>query len=128
MKIFTFIICLLFGLVFIFAGIGKFYNFAGEQKDTPARMLEIFNALKTVGWVLPLVGIAEIVGGFLFIIPRTRPLAALILLPILAGILLTNLSLPYSGPMGPVILIILWAIELFVIISNRKRYLPMVQG
>ena len=72
---------------------------------------------------MPLTGIAEIVGGILFIIPKYRALGAIIVLPVTVGILLTNIV---NAPSGLPIAAILFLINLWVIIENRKKYLPMI--
>ena len=75
----TFVICLLFGLMFINAGLNKFLNYMPVPKDMPENLMKVFGAFMTIGWLMPLVGIAEIVGGILFIIPKTRALGALVI-------------------------------------------------
>ncbi|MNT91510.1 hypothetical protein D3C72_2326230 [compost metagenome] len=72
---------------------------------------------------MPLVGVVEIVGGMLLISARTRALGALVILPILTGILLTNITV---APSGLPIVFVLIAIVLWIIIDNWKKYLPMV--
>jgi len=76
-----------------------------------------------IGWLLPLVGSAEFVGGLLLIFGRTRALGAVIIVPVLTGILLTNISV---APSGLPIVFALIAIILWVIIENREKYLPMI--
>lgn len=52
---------------------------------------------------MPLVGFAEVIGGVLIILPRTRALGALIIFPVMVGIILmsifqnTSLSSNCSG-------------------------------
>jgi len=70
------------------------------------------------------VGAMEVLGGLLLIIPRTRALGAVILVPILTGILLADISM---APSALPIVFVLVAILLWAIIENRARYLPMIQ-
>jgi uncharacterized membrane protein YphA (DoxX/SURF4 family) len=110
---------LLFGLFFINAGLNKFFDYMPMPKDMPPEMIKIFNAFKEIGWLLPLVGLAEIVGGLLIIIPRTRALGALIVFPVMVGICLTNFVQNKSGlPMA----IILGIILTWIMYQNKHKY------
>jgi uncharacterized membrane protein YphA (DoxX/SURF4 family) len=119
-----FVVCLLFGLMFINAGLNKFFNYMPVPKEMPEKMMKMAGAFMEIGWLFPLVGVFEIIGGLLFIIPRTRALGAIILLPILVGILLTTIA---AAPSALAIPLILLAIELFVIYDNREKYLHLVR-
>jgi uncharacterized membrane protein YphA (DoxX/SURF4 family) len=119
-----FVLCLLMGLMFINAGLDKFLHYMPMPKDMPEPMLKVMAAYKDIGWLLPLVGAIEVIGGLLFIIPRTRPLGAIIILPVLTGILLANIT---TAPSGLPIVFVLIAILLWVIIDNREKYLPMIR-
>ena len=118
-----FVLCLLTGLLFINAGLDKFFHYMPVPKDMPEKMVKMGAAFMEIGWLLPLVGAAEIVGGLLLIIPGTRALGALVIVPVLTGILLTNITVAPSGL--PIVFAII-AIILWVIIENREKYLPMV--
>ncbi|AYL95814.1 DoxX family membrane protein [Mucilaginibacter celer] len=123
-KIILFVLCLLTGLMFINAGLNKFFNYMPVPKDMPAEMMKVFQAYMTIGWLMPLVGAAEVVGGLLLIIPVTRALGAVILVPILTGILLANIS---TSPSALPISLIMAAVVVWVIIDNREKYLPMIR-
>ncbi len=117
-------VSLLFGLMFINSGLNKFFNYIPMPKDMPENMIKLMGAIKEIGWLLPLVGVAEIVGGILFITNKFRALGAIIIFPVLAGIILTHIFIAPSGlPMALVLL----GIELWVIIENRDKYLPMIK-
>ena len=118
-----FIVSLLFGLMFINSGLNKFFNYMPMPKEIPAELLKIMGALMTITWLIPLIAVAEIVGGLLFITNKFRALGAIILFPVLVGILLTHILL---APSGLPLAIVLWGIELWVIIENREKYLPMI--
>ncbi len=93
-------------------------------KDMPEHMMKVMQAFMEIGWILPLVAVAEIVGGILFMIPRFRALGAIVILPVMTGIVLTHIFILPSGlPMA----IVLLAIELWVIFENRNKYIPMIQ-
>ncbi len=116
-----FIVSLLFGLIFINAGLNKFLNYMPVPDDMPAEFTKLFGAFMTIGWLLPLVGFAEILGGLLFIIPRTRALGAVVIFPVMIGIIFTNAAVPSSLPLP----LALFAINLWVIFENRHKYAPM---
>jgi uncharacterized membrane protein YphA (DoxX/SURF4 family) len=122
-KKILFIVCLLFGLMFINAGLNKFFNYMPVPKDMPQSVMAMFGAIMQIKWLLPLIGIAEIIGGVLVIIPKYRALGAIIILPVLVGILLTAISLSS----GLLMALILFAVLVWIIIENREKYLPMVR-
>jgi len=73
---------------------------------------------------MPLIAFAEIVGGILFITNKFRALGAIIIFPVLIGILLTHILYVPSGiPM----IIVLWMIELWVIIENRQKFFQIIK-
>ena len=119
-----FVFCLLAGLMFINAGLNKFFQYMPMPKDMPDKMVKVGMAFAEIGWLMPLVGTFEVIGGLLLIIPRTRAFGAIVLVPIVVGILLANISM---APSGLPIVCALIAVLLWVIIDNRARYLPMVQ-
>jgi uncharacterized membrane protein YphA (DoxX/SURF4 family) len=123
-RIILFVLCLLTGLFFMNAGLNKFLNYMPAPKDMPDKMLKMGMAFAEIGWLMPLVGTMEIVGGLLLIIPRTRALGAIVIVPILTGIVLANFSV---APSALPIAFALVAILLWVIIENRAKYLPMVK-
>jgi|ERR1700691_4185511 uncharacterized membrane protein YphA (DoxX/SURF4 family) len=119
-----FVFCLLAGLMFINAGLNKFFQYMPTPKDMPEKMVKAVMAFVQIGWLMPLVGIFEVIGGLLLIIPRTRALGAVVLVPVLTGILLANINM---APSGLPIVFALIAILAWVIIENRAKYLPMVK-
>ena len=118
-----FVLCLLAGLMFINAGLDKFFHYMPIPKDMPEKMVKAGMAFAEIGWLMPLVGTIEILGGLLLIFRRTRALGAIVILPVLTGILLANISM---APAGLPIVFALIAIVLWVIIDNREKYLPMI--
>ncbi len=123
-KKILFVVSLLFGLMFINAGLNKFFNYMPMPKDMPENMMKVMRAFMEISWLMPLVGIAEILGGLLFITNKYRALGAIIIFPIMIGILLTNII---YAPTGLPLSIVLLGINLWVIIENRSKYLPMIR-
>tara|TARA_R110002049_G_scaffold115795_7_gene267970 strand:+ start:5557 stop:5967 length:411 start_codon:yes stop_codon:yes gene_type:complete len=124
-KKITFIVSLLFGLMFINAGLNKFLNYMPVPDDLPENMVKLMGAFMEIGWLMPLVGIIEVLGGLLFIVSRTRALGAIIIFPVMIGILLTHII---SAPSGLPIALVLFGINVWVIYENRARYLPLISG
>jgi uncharacterized membrane protein YphA (DoxX/SURF4 family) len=122
-KKILFVACLLFGLMFINAGLNKFFNYMPMPKDMPKTTMDMFGAIMQIGWLMPLIGTAEIIGGILIIIPRYRALGVVIIFPVMIGILLTALSLSSGLPM----VLVLWALLVWMIIENREKYVPMIK-
>jgi len=117
-------VSLLFGLMFINAGLNKFLNYMPMPKDLPESMVKVMGAFMTIGWLMPLVAVAEIVGGLLFMIPRYRALGALIIFPVNIGILLTNIV---DAPSGLPIAAILMLINLWALYEDREKLLPLIR-
>jgi len=119
-----FVLCLLTSLMFINAGLDKFLHYMPMPKEMPEKMVKTGKAFMEIGWLMPLVGAVEILGGLLLIFPRTRALGAVVIVPVLTGILLANISM---APSGLPIVFALIAIIVWVIIDNREKYLPMIR-
>jgi len=119
-----FVLCLLAGLMFINAGLNKFFNYMPAPKDMPEKMVKVMTAFMEIGWLMPLVGFVEVIGGLLLIFNRTRALGAIVILPVLTGILLANISM---APSGLPIVFALIAIVAWAIIDNWDKYLPMIR-
>lgn len=119
-----FVLCLLAGLMFINAGLDKFFHYMPMPKNMPEKMVKVGMAFMEIGWLMPLVGSIELIGGLLLIFPRTRALGAIVILPVLTGILLANINM---APSGLPIVFALIAIILWVIIDNKEKYLPMIR-
>ena len=123
-TIVLFVFALLFGLLFINAGLNKFLNYMPMPENLPEKMAKAMAAFMEIGWLLPLVGIVEIIGGLLIIIPKTRALGALIIFPILVGITLTNI---FQDSSGLPFVVVLWAILIWIMFENRQKYSPLMR-
>lgn len=123
MKIVKTILCVLFGLMFINAGLNKFFFYMPVPPMEP-EMQRVFEAMMTITWLMPLVGFVETVGGVLFIIPKTRALGAIVILPVMVGIVLHNTL--FAPGAGLVIVFAMLAINVWIIAENWSRYKPML--
>ena len=117
-----FVVALLFGLLFINAGLNKFFNYMPMPENMAEETLRDFQAMKEIIWLMPLLGLTEIIGGLLIIFPQKRALGAVILFPIVVGIVLTHVFVDMSGlPMAIVVAAILG----WIIYENRDAYEPL---
>lgn len=117
-------ISIVVGLIFINAGLNKFFNYIPVPEDMPENMIKLMTAFMEVGWLMPLVAVAELVGGVLFITNKFRALGAIIIFPVMIGILLTH---SINAPSGLPLAVVLLAVNLWVIIENREKYMPMIK-
>lgn len=124
MKIFYNIVCSLFALFMINGGINKFFHYMPMPEDMPQELIDLMNNFDAVGWLMPLLAIEEILGGILVLIPKTRALGAIVLLPAILGILLTHIN---QAPDGLIMAVIFFAVEVWIIMKNKDKYLAMVQ-
>lgn len=122
MKIVKNILCVLFGLMFINAGLDKFFHYM-PVPPMEGEMLKLGEAMVTIKWLLPLVATIELIGGLLFLFPKTRALGAIVILPVMVGVIVHNaLYMPSGlGIAGVLLLINIW-----VIIDNKAKYQPMI--
>jgi uncharacterized membrane protein YphA (DoxX/SURF4 family) len=117
-------ISIIFGLMFINSGLNKFLNYMPMPKDMPEDMMKSMGAFMQIGWLMPLVAVAEITGGILFITNKFRALGAIIIFPVMVGIILTHI---FIDPSGLPLALVFLAIEIWVIVENREKYLPMIK-
>lgn len=88
-------------------------------ENLPEKMQKAMAAFTEIGWLMPLVGTFEILGGILIIIPKFRALGALMILPIMFGIVLTNIVQDTSGlPFA----LVLSAILISIMFQNKEKY------
>lgn len=123
-RIILLVLSVLTGLLFINGGLNKFLNYMPVPDDLPAAMVQDMAAMEEISWLLPLVAVAEIVGGALLLFPRTRALGTLVLIPLSTGILLTHLVI---DPAQLVIPIIIWAVLLWIIFTDLEKFLPLIR-
>ncbi|MEL7002538.1 MAG: DoxX family protein [Bacteroidota bacterium] len=117
-----FVISLLYGLNFINGGLNKFLNYMPVPEDMPEKAMKMFSAMMEIDWLMPLLGAFEIIGGVLVIIPRFRALGALVLTPIVVGILMHHISMGAGLPFA----LIFMAILIWIIIDNKNKYMPLI--
>ena len=119
MKILKTILFTLFGLMFINAGLDKFFHYM-PTPELPEETKKVFAALMVIPWILPLVGVNEFIGGLLAIFSKTRTLGAMVLLPVMVEILAQNFTVDLSGA-GIGIAVVLLIILLWILFDNTHK-------
>jgi len=94
------------------------------EKPTPEQM-KLFAAFGEISWLMPLVGLVEIIGGLLFIFPKTRALGAIVILPVMVGIV-THVFTMDKSPSGMSIAGIMLLINIWILIDNKEKYKNLV--
>ncbi|MBA4258596.1 MAG: DoxX family protein [Chitinophaga sp.] len=122
-KIFT-VLTVLFALMFINGGLNKFFNYIPVPPDLPVEMVKVNTALMEIVWLMPLIAVVELVGGVLLLIPKFRALGAIIIFPIMVGILHIHATVALSGlPLA----IILSLVLLWIMWEDRAKYLQLIK-
>jgi uncharacterized membrane protein YphA (DoxX/SURF4 family) len=116
------VVSFLYGLMMINGGLNKFLEYM-PVPELAEPVANLFTCFVESQWIFPLLAIAEIIGGILVIIPKTRALGAIVLFPIVVGIFLHHLTI---DPSGLVFGVILFLIEIWILIENRAKYQPMI--
>lgn len=122
-KIFT-VLTVIFALMFINGGLNKFFNYIPVPPDLPVEMVKVNTALMEIVWLMPLIAVVELVGGVLLLIPKFRALGAIIIFPIMVGILHIHATVALSGlPLA----IILSLVLLWIKWEDRAKYLQLIK-
>lgn len=122
-KILT-VLSILFALMMVNSGLNKIFNYM-PMPEMSENMMLIMGGFMTIKWIFPLVALVEIVGGVLIAIPRTRALGAIVILPVMIGILVHHLV---HDPASSVIAVVLFAINGWAIADNWSKYKPMIEA
>ena len=121
MKILKTIAFTLFSLMFINAGLDKFLHYM-PVPDMP-EFKEINDAMATLKWIVPLTGAVELTSGLLILFPKTRALGAIMIFPVMIGILVHNATFI---PSGLVIAGVLFLILIWMLVDNRSKIKSLV--
>lgn len=114
-------VSLLFGLIMINGGLNKFFNYLPLEMGKEA--MDLMNVFKSSGWIFNLIALVEIIAGILIIIPKTRALAAIMIFPVVVGIVLFHI---FQDPATMIMGFVFLAINLWIIFENKEKYMPMI--
>lgn len=123
MKIVKLVLYILFGLMFINAGLNKFFNYMPMPELSPEQV-KFFTAFTSIIWLKPLVATIEIIGGVLFIFRKTRGLGAIVILPVMTGIFVHH---TFADQSGIIIALVLMAINILAIADNWTKYQHLLE-
>lgn len=119
MKILKTILFVLFALLLIHSGLNKFFNYIPIPDDLPEEVMKDNAAMLEIVWLMPLLGFAEILGGLLILLPRTRALGVLVVFPIMVGVFLSHLLV---ATQGLVMAIFLWLVFIWMIVDYWPNF------
>ena len=122
MKIVKTVVFVLFALKFINAGLDKFLHYMPVPPMSP-EITKVNEAMGTIKWLIPLVGFIELLSGILILFPKTRTLGAIMILPILIGILVHNATFM---PEGLIIAGVLFLIEIWMLVDSKEKIKHLV--
>ena len=117
------VLTIFFGLMMVNSGLNKFFNYMPMPEVSP-EMMTVLSALLTTEWIMPLVAVAEIVGGVLITIPKYRALGAIVIFPVMIGILAHHLA---HDPAGIGMGLALFIINAWILVENKNKYLYMIK-
>lgn len=127
-KKILFVLLVLFGLMMINSGLNKLFHYMPmpQPDEMSESMMTAFFAFIAIGWLMPLIAIIEIVAGVLIVIPKTRALGAIMILPVMVGIVLTHLVNDPGNTTVVVIALVLFAINIWTICENCSKYKALI--
>ncbi len=115
-------LCALVGLGMLVFGSNKLLNFM-PVPEMPKEQMDALMNLVNLKWLMPLIGIAEMVGGVLLAIPRTRLVGALVLLPVLVGILLHHITFE---PAGIIVGLVFFIVVVWALFTGKSKLLNLL--
>jgi putative oxidoreductase len=123
MKKYIFLIAtFILAFQFIIFGANKLHQFISPEPPTDATALSFLGAMFTT-YLAKFVGVIEIIGAIFLVIPRTRFLGVLLLLPIMANIVVFHLA--HDNP-GNGIWLIVTAIYAVVVYSKKDQFKSLI--
>lgn len=123
MKIVKPVLFILFSLMFINAGLDKFFHYMPVPEMEP-EVMKVGEAFMSIGWLMPLVATIELLAGLLFLFPKTRLLGALMIFPVMIGIMLHNAM---YMPAGLALAGIFFLINLWALYDNKVQINALVK-
>lgn len=118
------ILSIVFGLLLVNGGLAKILKYMPTPTNLPEEVMKDNAALAEISWLMPLVAVAEFVGGLLIIYPKTRALGVLVVFPVMVGVLLIHI---FVDPGNLPVALVIWAILLWIIFENREKYFGLLK-
>jgi putative oxidoreductase len=122
MKIFTTIVRVVFGLMYLISSLGYFFNLMPQQSLSGSAQTFVAGLFASV-YLMPVVKIIELVCGIAFISNRFVALATIIIFPITFNIFFFHL---FMAPEGIAIAALMLLSNLFLAFAQRSNYQPLL--
>lgn len=117
------VLSIFLGLMIFNSGLNKLFNYIPVPPDLPEAIVKDNAAMMEIQWLMPLIAVAEIIGGLLLLMKRTRPMGVLVVFPVMVGVLLVHLFvMPSTLPVA----LVVWAILGWLIYEYRDKYLALM--
>jgi putative oxidoreductase len=120
MKALNLIARILMGLIFVVFGLNGFLHFL-PQPPMPDAAKSFFGGLAATGYMLPLLFVAQMLGGGLILLGMV-PLGLLILAPVIVNIIAFHVFL---APDGLPLALVVAGLALFLAWTHREAYAPL---
>jgi hypothetical protein len=111
---FTWFVRVMLALGFLPSGMIKVLGIPFTKLPTTDPVGYFFDALLRTGELYPFIGVCQLVAAVLLLVPRTATVGALVYLPIIAGIEVLTLTVPFQGTWVITTLMLLGVIYLLV--------------
>jgi uncharacterized membrane protein YphA (DoxX/SURF4 family) len=124
MKIFTLVIRLLMGLLFLFGSITFLFQLM-PQPELTGNVKLFMDGMNATGFMMPLIKVTELLCGIAFVTGFFVPLASVVIAPVIINIFLFHTLVEPSGfPVG----VFLVVANLVVAYSHREKFLPILKA
>lgn len=110
---------MLFALLLVHSGLNKIFNYVPVPDDLPIEVVKDNAAMIEIAWLMPLVALAELIGGLFLLIPKARALGVLIVFPVMVGVLLMHIVVE---PNGVWMALLIWLILIWLIIDHWPNF------
>ncbi len=118
------ILSIIFGVLLINGGLAKLFQYMPTPTNLPEAVVKDNAAMMEISWLMPLIASAELLGGLLIIFPKTRALGALVVFPVMVGVLLTHLFVDTSNL---IMALVIWVVLIGIILDNKEKYLALLK-
>ncbi len=116
---FTKLMRILLGAILVVFGLNKFLTFI-PAPELPENAANFINSLASTGYVMPVVGVIEIMIGLLLLFNKWVAFALVVLVPISVNILLFHLFLDIPGISGALLVTVFNAILMYKLWPKYK--------
>ena len=117
------ILRVIYGIFLLTFGLNGFFNFFPLPEMTEEAGTFI-GSLAQTGYILPIVGVLQVVVGLLLIVNKFTPLILIVIFPIMLNAFLLHLFLDPAGIVGSLVAVIL---NVFLFRANKESYKNVLQ-